>query len=156
MDITPEVLEKIRAKFEQNHFPRLVGIEIDSMERGRARLSLEVEEKHLQLQGIMHGGAIATLIDTAVAFAIVSVSEPGARFSTIELKINYLSPIREGRVVADAWLVRDGRRIVVAGTLVISGTIHCSVESSLVPTFITKARKPSRRSSLTKSLAFRK
>ncbi len=114
MEITPEVLQKIREKFEHNHFPRLVGIEIDSMETGRARLSLEVTEKHLQLQGIMHGGAIATLIDTAVAFAIVSVSEPGARFSTVELKVNYLSAIKEGRVIADAWLVRDGRRIVVA------------------------------------------
>lgn len=114
MEITPEVLQKIREKFEYNHFPRLVGIEIDSMETGRARLSLEVTEKHLQLQGIMHGGAIATLIDTAVAFAIVSVSEPGARFSTVELKVNYLSAIKEGRVIADAWLVRDGRRIVVA------------------------------------------
>jgi uncharacterized protein (TIGR00369 family) len=107
-------METIRAKFEQNHFPKLVGIEIDDVEPGRARLSLEVVEKHRQLQGIMHGGAIATLIDTAVAFAIVGASEPGAKFTTIELKINYLSPIVEGRVVADARLIRDGKRIVVA------------------------------------------
>lgn len=114
MEITPEMMETIRAKFEQNHFPKLVGIEIDDVEPGRARLSLEVVEKHRQLQGIMHGGAIATLIDTAVAFAIVGASEPGAKFTTIELKINYLSPIVEGRVVADARLIRDGKRIVVA------------------------------------------
>ena len=114
MEITPEVMEKIRAKFELNHFPKLVGIEIDDIEPGRAKLSLEVGEKHRQLQGIMHGGAIATLIDTAVAFAIVGVSEPGAKFTTIEMKVNYLSPIIEGRVVADARLIRDGKRIVVA------------------------------------------
>ncbi len=114
MEITPDVMEKIRAKFEQNHFPKLVGIEIDDIEPGRAKLSLEVSEKHRQLQGIMHGGAIATLIDTAVAFAIVGASEPGAKFTTIELKINYLSPIVEGRVIADARLIRDGKRIVVA------------------------------------------
>jgi uncharacterized protein (TIGR00369 family) len=114
MEITPEVMEKIRAKFEQNHFPKMVGIEIDDIEPGRAKLSLEVVEKHRQLHGIMHGGAIATLIDTAVAFAIVGSSEPGAKFTTIELKINYLSPIVEGRVVADARLIRDGKRIVVA------------------------------------------
>jgi len=107
-------MQKIREKFAENHFPREVGIEIDAIENGRARLSLEVTERHLQLQGIMHGGAIATLIDTAVAFAIISVSEPGARFSTIEMKINYLSAIKEGHVVAEAWLVRDGKRIVVA------------------------------------------
>src|SRR5581483_6903372 len=106
MKITPEVMQKIREKFAENHFPREVGIEIDAIENGRARLSLEVTERHLQLQGIMHGGAI----DTAVAFAIISVSEPGARFSTIEMKINYLSAIKEGHVVAEAWLVRDGKR----------------------------------------------
>ncbi len=114
MEITPEVLDKIRAKFEQNHFPKLVGIEIDDIEPGRAKLSLDVTEKHRQLQGIMHGGAIATLIDTAVAFAIVGASEPGAKFTTIEMKVNYLSPIIAGRVVADARLIRDGKRIIVA------------------------------------------
>ncbi len=114
MEITPEVMEKIRAKFELNHFPKLVGIEIDDIEPGRAKLSLNVVEKHRQLQGIMHGGAIATLIDTAVAFAIVGASEPGAKFTTIEMKVNYLAPIIEGRVIADARLIRDGKRIVVA------------------------------------------
>jgi acyl-CoA thioesterase len=121
MEITPEREKAIREKFEINHFPRLLGIEIDSVEPGRARLSVEIRKELLQLQGIMHGGAIATLIDTAVAFAIVGASEPEARFTTVELKINYLSPIREGRVVADARLVRDGRRIVVADCDVFDG-----------------------------------
>jgi uncharacterized protein (TIGR00369 family) len=114
MEITPEALRRIREKFESNHFPRSLGIELDSIEPGRARLSLEVQQRHLQLAGVMHGGAIATLIDTAVAFAIVGASQPGARFTTVEMKVNYLNPIREGRVVADARLIRDGRRIVVA------------------------------------------
>ena len=114
MEITPERLRLIREKFEINHFPRSLGIELDSIDEGRARLSLEVQQRHLQLAGIMHGGAIATLIDTAVAFAIVGASELGARFTTIEMKVNYLSPVREGRVIAEARLIRDGRRIVVA------------------------------------------
>ena len=121
MEITPEREKAIREKFEINHFPRLLGIEIDSVEPGRARLSVEIRKELLQLQGIMHGGAIATLIDTAVAFAIVGASEPDARFTTVELKVNYLSPIREGRVVADARLIRDGRRIVVADCDVFDG-----------------------------------
>ena len=114
MNLTPERLQLIRDKFETNHFPRSLGIELDSVEPGRARLGLEVKQQHLQIAGIMHGGAIATLIDTAVAFAIVGASEPGARFTTIEMKVNYLSAIREGRIIADAKLIRDGRRIVVA------------------------------------------
>jgi uncharacterized protein (TIGR00369 family) len=122
MEITPETLRLIREKFEANHFPRLLGIELDSIGAGRARLSLEVKQQHLQLAGIMHGGAIATLIDTAVAFAILGASEPDARFTTIEMKVNYLSAVREGRVIADAKLIRDGRRIVVAECDVIDST----------------------------------
>ncbi|HKP86832.1 MAG TPA: PaaI family thioesterase [Blastocatellia bacterium] len=114
MEMTPEREQAIRDKFEINHFPRMLGIEIDSIEPGRARLSVEVRQELLQLQGVMHGGAIASLIDTAVAFAIVSVSQPQDRFTTVEMKVNYLSAIREGRAIAEARLIRDGRRIIVA------------------------------------------
>jgi acyl-CoA thioesterase len=114
MAITPELRQSIQEKFETNHFPKHLGFEIDLVEPGRARLAVEVRRELLQLQGVMHGGAIATLIDTAVAFAILGSSSTDIRFTTVELKVNYLSPIRGGRVVADARLVRDGRRIVVA------------------------------------------
>jgi uncharacterized protein (TIGR00369 family) len=114
MKMTPERERLIQEKFAINHFPRLLGIEIDSVEEGRAVLSVEVRTELKQLQGVMHGGAIASLIDTAVAFAIVGASEPEDRFTTVEMKINYLSAIREGRVTAEARLIRDGRRIIVA------------------------------------------
>lgn len=114
MEITPERQRMIREKFDINHFPKMLGFELDSIEPGRARMSVTVRTELLQLQGVMHGGAIASLIDTAVAFAIVAESQPGDRFTTVELKVNYLLPIREGRVSADARLIRDGRRIIVA------------------------------------------
>ncbi|HWP42518.1 MAG TPA: PaaI family thioesterase [Blastocatellia bacterium] len=113
-EITPERERSIREKFETNHFPRMLGIEIDSLHKGRAVLSVEVRRDLLQLAAVMHGGAIASLIDTAVAFAIATVSEPEDRFTTVEMKVNYLSAIREGRAVADARLIRSGRRIIVA------------------------------------------
>lgn len=114
MEITPERERLIREKFQTNHFPRLLGIEIDVIEKGRAVLGIEVREELKQLQGVMHGGAIASLIDTAVAFAILGASEPADRFTTVEMKVNYLSSIRAGRITAEARLIRDGRRIIVA------------------------------------------
>ena len=114
MTITAEQELEIRKKFETNHFPRMLGMELDTLESGRAVLGVTIRKELLQLQGVMHGGAIASLIDTAVAFAIASVSLPNDRFTTVELKVNYLSAIREGRVTADAKLIRDGRRIIVA------------------------------------------
>ena len=102
MEITPDRERAIREKFETNHFPKLLGIELDEIQPGRARLSVDVRKELLQLQGVMHGGAIASLIDTAVAFAIVGASEPEDRFTTVEMKVNYLSAIREGRVEVEA------------------------------------------------------
>ena len=55
MELTPERLRLIREKFNSNHFPRSLGIELDSIEQGAARLSLEVTTRHLQLAGVMHG-----------------------------------------------------------------------------------------------------
>ena len=101
MEITPEKEEAIRRRLiDSNNFPRLLGFVLDSLEHGRAVLSVEVGEQLLQLQGIMHGGAIASLIDTAVALAIAGISEPGERFTTVEMKVNYLSPIKTGGCVS--------------------------------------------------------
>jgi uncharacterized protein (TIGR00369 family) len=114
MEITPERERIIRQKFQINQFPRYLGFELESVEPGRARLSVQVRDELLQLQGVMHGGAIASLIDTAVAFAVISVCQPTDRFTTVEMKVNYLVPITSGKVIADARLIRNGRRIIVA------------------------------------------
>jgi uncharacterized protein (TIGR00369 family) len=113
--IDPEREAKIRERFlYSNPFSRKLGMELDVVEKDRAVMSLAVKEDLLQVQGVMHGGAIASLIDTAVALAIAATSAPEDRFTTVELKINYLSSIRSGRARADARLIRNGRRIIVA------------------------------------------
>jgi acyl-CoA thioesterase len=115
LEITPEKEEAIRRRLiDSNNYPRMLGFGLDLLEPSRAVLSVEVNERLLQLQGVMHGGAIASLIDTAVALAIAGISEPGDRFTTVELKVNYLSPIKSGRAIADARLIKTGRRIIVA------------------------------------------
>jgi acyl-CoA thioesterase len=115
MEITPEREQQIHKRLlEANPYPRMMGFEIDLLGKGFARLGVNVRNDLLQLQGIMHGGAIASLIDTAVAIAIASDSNAADRFTTVEMKINYLAPIRKGRVRADARLIRNGRRIIVA------------------------------------------
>lgn len=140
MEITPERQRMIREKLNINHFPKMLGFELDSIEPGRARMGVSVRKELLQLQGVMHGGAIASLIDTAVAFAIVGGSQPGDRFTTVELKINYLLPIREGRVTAEARLIRDGRRIIVAECDVHDSTGQLAAKALV--TYIRQSSQP--------------
>ena len=115
MNISKEREQAIRDRFINNNpFPKLLGIELDSIEAGSATLSIETNDRLIQVQGIMHGGAIASLIDTAVALAIAGVSEPEDRYTTVEMKVNYLAPIKRGRATAYAKIIKNGRRIIVA------------------------------------------
>jgi len=74
-----------------------------------------------QNQGLMHGGAVASLIDTAAAFAVVTQLEPNERVTTSDLTIHYLRPITAGRLTATARIIRSGRRLFVLSVDVANG-----------------------------------
>jgi uncharacterized protein (TIGR00369 family) len=60
-------------------------------------------------QSVVHGGAIASLIDTAAAFAVLTQIEVDEKVTTTDLTIHYLRPITSGRMTANAQVVRGGR-----------------------------------------------
>ena len=93
-------------------FARLLGIEVDSVEPGHAVLSMQLRDDLMRNNGIAHGGAIATLIDSAMAIAIMALLEEGERTVTVDLTIHYLRPLSEGTTRASARVVRAGRRVI--------------------------------------------
>ncbi len=93
-------------------FRELLGIELDDEEPGAARLRLAAESRHLNPAGTVHGGAIATLVDTAMGQAVAT--ELGDQMPvTVEIKINYLEAGREGVLVATARVHKRGKRFTV-------------------------------------------
>ena len=93
-------------------FAKLLGIEVDSVEPGHAVLSMKLREDLMRNNGIAHGGAIATLIDSAMAIAIMALLSENERTVTVDLTIHYLRPISEGSARASARVVRAGRRVI--------------------------------------------
>ena len=93
-------------------FARLLGIEVESVEPGVAVLSMKMREDLKRNGGIAHGGAIATLIDSAMAFAIMPMLGENERSITVDLTIHYLRPVSEGSARATARVVRAGKRII--------------------------------------------
>jgi acyl-CoA thioesterase len=90
----------------------LLGIELEQLAPGVVTLGLEISERLKRNNGIAHGGAIASLLDTASAFAIISLLEPEQRSTTVDLTVHFLRPLSEGRATATAKVVRAGRRII--------------------------------------------
>ena len=106
-------LARIREAFAAVPYAKLLGFELGEMKPGEAKLHLDMRDELKQNQGVAHGGAVASLIDTAAAFAVVTRLESGERVTTTDLTIHYLRPITSGRLTATARIVRGGRRLFV-------------------------------------------
>lgn len=106
-------IARIRQAFASVPYAKLLGFELGEMRPGEANLHLDMRDELKQNQGVAHGGAVASLIDTAAAFAVVTRLEAGERVTTTDLTIHYLRPITSGRITATARIVRGGRRLIV-------------------------------------------
>jgi acyl-CoA thioesterase len=104
--------ERIERAIEGVPYARLLGIELEKVVPGEAILTLAIRPALSQNHGVVHGGAIASLIDTATAFAILTLLEPDERVTTVDLTISYLRPGLEGRLRATARVLRQGRRLL--------------------------------------------
>jgi len=111
--LTPEQEQRIREAFRGVPFARFLGIELGEMKRGAATLQLEIRDELRRNNGFAHGGVVASLADTAAAFAILTLLEPSETTTTIDLTIHYLRPLVKGRATAEARIVRAGRRVLV-------------------------------------------
>jgi acyl-CoA thioesterase len=94
-------------------FADLLGIQRTAMQEGRARFEMTVGSQHLNPHGVVHGGALYSLVDYAMGGALTSRLAPGERCATLEIKINYLAAVSEGRVGAEAWVVARTARVAV-------------------------------------------
>jgi uncharacterized protein (TIGR00369 family) len=112
--ITAAQLRRIQKAVATVPFARLLGIELDEIGKGTATLGLNVRRELTQNHGVVHGGAIASLIDTATAFAIISVLSPAEKVTTVDLTVSFMRPLTIGRITARAKVVRSGRRLFVA------------------------------------------
>jgi uncharacterized protein (TIGR00369 family) len=93
-------------------FAKLLGIEVESVEPGVAVLTMKMREDLKRNGGIAHGGAVAALIDSAMAFAIMPMLGENEHSMTVDLTIHYLRPVSEGSARAIARVVRAGKRVI--------------------------------------------
>jgi uncharacterized protein (TIGR00369 family) len=105
--------ERIEQSIRNLPFGDLVGIELDAVEPGLATMALTVRDELRQNNGVVHGGAIATLIDSTAAFAIIPLLRDDETTTTVDLTISYIRPLRSGVARASARVLREGSRIIV-------------------------------------------
>src|SRR5260370_10349212 len=86
----------------------LIGFPLTEVEPGRAVVALEADRRHANPMGTVHGGILCDIADAAMGIAYAATLDEGETFTTLELKINFLKPVRTGRLVATGRIVRGG------------------------------------------------
>lgn len=119
-EIEPSLLEVAHEVFRQVPYNKLLGMDLAEMRVGFAAVRLKMRDELRQPHGTLHGGATASVIDTAMAFAVVSMLGEGERASTVDLTVHYLRPVTSGEITCTARVVRGGRNLLTVSAEVVN------------------------------------
>ena len=97
----------------KNPFWALLGIELVEVRKGWAKVRLPIENKLTNAIGLVHGGAIFSAADSAVGMALVGMINRNENISTLEMKINYMKPVRGLEITAEAKILHKGTQTAI-------------------------------------------
>ncbi len=120
----PDTREDVLAFAAQFPFFKLLGLEVLDARPGWSRTRIAWRPDLTQPFGVMHGGVIASLIDTGIAHALL-LTEPFQRLRrghgalvSVDLRVKYLRPVSEGWITCESTVVRLGRQVIHAESVV--------------------------------------
>ena len=113
-------------RFSDAPVSRLIGFKVaqgsqEDRELGRAVVELDVDERFHNPMGRVHGGILSALADAATGIAFGRVLDQGQDFSTVDLQIQYMRPVKSRQLIAKAWVKQRGLRI---------GFVECEIRDN--------------------------
>ncbi len=106
--------------FAKVPYLKLIGMELVDLKMGEAIVRLQMRDELRQPHGLLHGGATASVIDTAMAFAVVTRLAENEKASTVDLTVHYLRPVTTGAIVCTAKVVKAGKRLLTVSAEVVN------------------------------------
>ena len=119
----PEYIRELVEIVNTSPFPAHMAMRLLSIELDEAVMELETANCHLQAYGIVHGGVLATLIDTATFWSVYLRIPEDAGLVNIDLKLNYLKPVEDGLLIAQGRAIRSGNTICYAEASVLNASL---------------------------------
>ncbi|MFW9828444.1 MAG: PaaI family thioesterase [Candidatus Thorarchaeota archaeon] len=94
-------------------FGDLVGFEFTKFEKGYSECVLEINQNHFNPHKVVHGGVMYSMADTGMGAAIYSLLKKDELCATIEVKITYFKPAKEGKLICNTHVIHKGKTIGV-------------------------------------------
>jgi uncharacterized protein (TIGR00369 family) len=102
----------------------LMGFAIEEVAEGRVVFRCVPDESLYNPIGLVHGGLVCTLIDTVIGCAVHTLLESGVAYTSIDLSVSYLRPVRANgdALVATGRVIKPGRRVAFASAEIVDGS----------------------------------
>lgn len=114
--------EKLKAVSEGKAEPppimTTLGITVVELGEGSATLAMKVDKRFHNPMGTLHGGIMTDIADACMGIATMTTLKEDESFTTLELKINFLRPVIQGEITAEANVLHRGRTIVLVQSVV--------------------------------------
>jgi len=137
MQLNPKYTEAISKILNRSPYFSLLSMKIMDLEWGTSVLEVELQEKHLQPFGFVHGGAIASVMDAATFWAVFPQVKDGMGLTTVEIKVNFLAPVREGKLLAKGRCIKIGKTLALGDATIYDGNgnllAHGTATMMIVP-----------------------
>lgn len=118
----PSWRERCLDSFARQSMMKTLGVEVRSVDPGVMVLAFAHDDRLTQQHGLMHGGVLGAVLDSACGWAALSLMPPDHAVLTVEYKLNLLRPAEGERFTGTGRVVKAGRTLTVAdGVLVEEG-----------------------------------
>jgi uncharacterized protein (TIGR00369 family) len=109
----PSFEERVRESFSRLTLMRTIGARLLKVLPGEIDIDLAVRDGLTQQHGYVAAGIVTAIVDTACGFAAMSLMPAGSGVVTVEYKVNFISPARGERLLAQGRVVKPGRSLTV-------------------------------------------
>lgn len=100
----------IKLLYDRIPYYSTLGFELQEISNGRAIFEIKIRDKLTQY-GLIHGGVLASLVDSICAYTAISLILPKGYVTTIDLQVEFLKPVSSGRLKAIAKCIKSGKNI---------------------------------------------
>jgi uncharacterized protein (TIGR00369 family) len=121
LDVSPDLRQRLRKRLADSPALRWLSPSLEELERDYCVLRLPYREEITNGSGTVHGGVLATLADSAVAFALATNFDGKMGFATTDLTIHFLRRAK-GEVWARARILKKGKRVNVGEVQIVDGS----------------------------------
>jgi uncharacterized protein (TIGR00369 family) len=116
---------RVRDSFRRQGAMALIGATLAELAPGYCAITLQPRPEVMQQLGYVHAGILSTMVDTAGGFAGFTLFPAGSSVLTVEFKLNLLNPAQGELMIAEGFVVKPGRTLVIT-----RGAVHAETDGT--------------------------